>query len=104
MFSVLSDLGYQVKEAGDGKSALDILKDFRPDLLVLDFGMPGTNGAEVAASAREQNEGIRILFVSGYSDTSAIENAVGKTPLLHKPFRPAEFATAVRSSLDMPAR
>ena len=104
MSGVLSDLGYKVKEAGDGKTALNILKDYRPDLLVLDFGMPGTNGAEVAASARQQNENMRILFVSGYSDTSAIENAVGKTPLLHKPFRPAEFATAVRSSLDMPAR
>jgi DNA-binding response OmpR family regulator/two-component sensor histidine kinase len=102
MSGVLSDLGYRVKEAGDGEAALDILKDYRPDLLVLDFGMPGTNGAEVAAHARQRNEKMRILFVSGYSDTSAIETAVGKAPLLHKPFRPAEFATAVRSSLDMP--
>jgi DNA-binding response OmpR family regulator len=100
MFGVLSDLGYSVKEAGDGEAALDILKEHRPDLLVLDFGMPGTNGAEVAATARQQNGGLKILFVSGYSDTSAIEKAVGKAALLHKPFRPAEFAAAVRSSLD----
>jgi CheY-like chemotaxis protein len=100
MVSVLSDLGYRVKEAGNGEAALDILRDYRPDLLVLDFGMPGTNGAEVAAGAKQQNEDLRILFVSGYSDTSAIEKAVGKTALLHKPFRPAEFAAAVRSSLD----
>jgi CheY-like chemotaxis protein len=103
MCAVLSDLGYEVKEASDGEVALNILKDYRPDLLVLDFGMPGTNGAEVAAHARQRNEKMRILFVSGYSDTSAIENAVGKATLLHKPFRPAEFATAVRSSLDTPA-
>jgi DNA-binding response OmpR family regulator/two-component sensor histidine kinase len=100
MVGVLSDLGYRVKEAGNGEAALDILRDYRPDLLVLDFGMPGTNGAEVAAGARQQNEGIRILFVSGYSDSSAIEKSVGKAALLHKPFRPAEFAAAVRSSLD----
>jgi CheY-like chemotaxis protein len=41
-----------------------------------------------------------ILFVSGYSDTSAIEEAVGKALLLRKPFLPAEFATAVRAALD----
>ncbi|WP_024514726.1 response regulator [Bradyrhizobium sp. Tv2a-2] len=102
MSSVLSDLGYQVREATSGDTALDMLKDYRPDLLILDFGMPGANGAEVAASARAMNVGLRILFVSGYSDTSAIERAVGKAALLHKPFRPAEFAAAVRSSLDAP--
>jgi CheY-like chemotaxis protein len=104
MTGVLADLGYHVKEAGDGGAALSILRDYRPDLLVLDFSMPGTNGAEVAAAARQNNENLRILFVSGYSDTAALEKAVGKTPLLHKPFRPGEFASAVRLSLDEPAR
>jgi CheY-like chemotaxis protein len=75
----------------------------RPDLMGLDFGMPGSNGAEVATNARQTNGGLRILFVSGYSDTSAIERAVGKAPLLQKPFRPAEFAAAVRSTLDAPS-
>jgi CheY-like chemotaxis protein len=102
MCGVLSDLGYQVREAGNGEAALDILSHHRPDLMVLDFGMPGSNGAEVAVMARQASEGLRILFVSGYSDTSAIEKAAGKATLLHKPFRPAEFAAAVRSSLDTP--
>jgi nitrogen-specific signal transduction histidine kinase/CheY-like chemotaxis protein len=103
MTSVLSDLGYQVKEAGNGEAALSMLKSVQPDLLVLDFGMPGANGADVAAMARAENGALRILFVSGYSDTSAIERAAGKAALLHKPFRPAEFAAAVRSSLDNPS-
>jgi signal transduction histidine kinase len=102
MSGVLSDLGYQVKEAGGGDTALLLLRDHRPALMVLDFGMPGSNGAEVAAMARQSNESLRILFVSGYPDTSAIEQAVGKAALLRKPFRPAEFAAAVRSSLDGP--
>ena len=104
MLGVLSDVGYHVQEAASGEAALQILTQYRPDLLVLDFGMPGVNGAEVAAAARQQNGDLRILFVSGYSDTSAIEKAVGKIPLLHKPFRPAEFAAAVRSSLDDPVQ
>jgi signal transduction histidine kinase len=101
MFGVLSDLGYDVKEAENGDDALRMLRDFRPDLLVLDFGMPGANGAEVAADARKRNGNLRILFVSGYSDTSAIEKAVGKAALLKKPFRPVELAAAVRSALDL---
>lgn len=100
MSGVLSELGYRVTEAGDGEAALDMLKSYQPDLMVIDFGMPGSNGAEVAAAARQSNEDLRILFVSGYSDTSAIEKAVGKAALLHKPFLPAEFVAAVRSSLD----
>jgi signal transduction histidine kinase len=100
MSVVLSDLGYKVMEAANGEAALDALKNNRPDLMVLDFGMPGSNGAEVATSARQAIGDLRILFVSGYSDTSAIERAVGQTSLLRKPFLPAEFAAAVRSSLD----
>jgi CheY-like chemotaxis protein len=70
MSGVLSGLGYQVKEVGSGEAALDVLRSHRPDLMVLDFGMPDSNGAEVAAVARQSNEGLRILFVSGHSDTS----------------------------------
>jgi signal transduction histidine kinase len=103
MFGVLSDLGYEVREAENGEAALGILPDYTPDLMVVDFGMPGSNGAEVAASARLTNSALRILFVSGYSDTSAIERSVGRAVLLHKPFRPAEFAAAVRAALDVPS-
>nr|WP_283812741.1 ATP-binding protein [Bradyrhizobium tropiciagri] len=100
MSSVLSDLGYGVRDVASGEEGLKLLNEFYPDLLVLDFGMPGANGAEVAIRARQLIAGLRILFVSGYSDTSAIEEAVGKAMLLRKPFRPAEFAAAVRSLLD----
>lgn len=104
MAGVLSDLGYHVEEASSGEAALEIVKHHWPDLMVLDFGMPGWNGAEVAATARQTNGDLRILFVSGYSDTAAIEKAIGKAALLHKPFRPAEFAAAVRLALDASPR
>jgi CheY-like chemotaxis protein len=68
--------------------------------MILDFAMPETNGAEVALAARQYNPNVRILFVSGYADSSALEAAVGTTPLLRKPFRPIELASAVRTALD----
>jgi DNA-binding response OmpR family regulator len=43
---------------------------------------------------------VKILFLSGYADTAVLEAAVEKAPLLHKPFRPAELAAAVRTALD----
>ena len=98
---VLTELGYVVREAANGEAAVSALAEFRPDLLIVDFAMPGLNGAEVVLAARKKNPGIRILFVSGFADSDALENAVGSAPLLRKPFRPNELAAAVRSAIDM---
>jgi signal transduction histidine kinase len=100
MVGFLSDLGYRITQASDGPTALGILKTLRPDLLILDFAMPGINGAEIATAAREANGSLKILFVSGFADTDALEEAAGEIALLHKPFRPAELAAAVRKALD----
>jgi CheY-like chemotaxis protein len=96
----LSEIGYHVYLADSGDAAMKILDDVTPDLLLADFAMPGRNGAEVARAIRQQLPSLPILFFSGYADTSALEAAVGKAPLLRKPFRPNELATAIRSLLD----
>jgi CheY-like chemotaxis protein len=77
-----------------------MLEDMTPDLIIADFAMPGRNGAEIARSIRERLPHTPILFFSGYADTSALDAAVGKAPLLRKPFRPSELATAIRSLLN----
>ena len=97
---VLTELGYNVREAGSGQEALAALAEFDPDLLVVDFAMPNMNGAEVVTAARARNANLKILFLSGYADTAVLESAVGHAPLLHKPFRPAELAASVRAALD----
>ncbi len=97
---VLAELGYDVREAAGGSEALAALSDFNPDLLLVDFAMPNMNGAEVVTAARARNADLKILFLSGHAESAALEAAVGGAPLLRKPFRPAELATAVRSALD----
>jgi signal transduction histidine kinase len=97
---VLSDIGYDVHEAADGDTALSALATINPDLLIIDFAMPGTNGAEIAQAALARNPGLRILFISGFSDSAALESAVGDAHLLRKPFRPGDLGVAVRSALD----
>lgn len=95
----LEDLGYDVREASDGASALVAFRSQQPDLLVLDFLMPGMSGAEVARSIREQRPEQPILFVSGYSETDAIRAAAPEAALLPKPFRADALGKAVRAIL-----
>jgi PAS domain S-box-containing protein len=67
---VLRDLGYACVEATDGQAALPILRsDVRLDLLITDVGLPGMNGRRLAEIAREQRPGLRVLFVTGYSES-----------------------------------
>jgi DNA-binding response OmpR family regulator/signal transduction histidine kinase len=96
---VLSGLSYEVREAESGEDALRILGEFAPDLLLIDFAMPGMNGADVVRAARERNAKIKILFVSGFGDSSVLDAAVDNAPLLRKPFRPSELAAAVHLAL-----
>jgi CheY-like chemotaxis protein/nitrogen-specific signal transduction histidine kinase len=97
----LAEIGYRTYVAESGPAAMKILDEVNPDLLLADFAMPGANGAEVARAFRQRLPDVPILFFSGYADTSALEEAVGKaTPLLRKPFRPSELATTIRTLLD----
>jgi len=99
--SFLSELGYEVQEVPHGEAALAVLDRFDPDLLIIDFAMPGMNGAETAQAIRRRNARLPILFLSGFADTTALEAAVGEeAAILRKPFRPIELAAAVRTALD----
>jgi CheY-like chemotaxis protein len=97
---VLTDLGYEVHQATGGKEALVLLADVPPDLLIVDFAMPDMTGAELVTVARARHKSLKILFLSGYAESDALEAAVGGAPLLRKPFRPVELANAVRAALD----
>jgi DNA-binding response OmpR family regulator/two-component sensor histidine kinase len=99
---LLADLGYQVRVASHGEGGLGLVGEFDPHLLIVDFAMPGMNGAEMAGVVRRTKPELPILFLSGYADTSALESAVGNAPLLRKPFRPGELAAAVRDAIDKP--
>ena len=97
---VLSELGFEVTEASNGQSALAILREFKPDLLIVDFAMPGMSGVEFALRARASSPGLSFLFVSGYIDPAEVELAVGRVPLLKKPFGAEELIATVRKTLD----
>lgn len=98
---LLAQLGYRVIEAGSGGAALEVLDQHEDiDLLVVDFAMPGMNGAEVAKEARARRPSLPILFVTGYADTAALSDP-GEEGVLRKPFREDELAAKLRSVLRL---
>jgi PAS domain S-box-containing protein len=98
----LEALGYGVMEAADGATGLTMLDQERPDVLVVDFAMPGMNGAEVAKAARERCPGLPVVLTSGYADSEAIDRAVGQgAKVLRKPFRIDELLSAVSKAIKV---
>jgi signal transduction histidine kinase/CheY-like chemotaxis protein len=99
MTDSLKGLQYQVTTAENGEQALAALDGTRFDLLLVDFAMPGMNGADVAREVQNRQPGIKVLMVSGYADSAAVEAAIGNARLLRKPFDLAELGAAVAETL-----
>lgn len=98
---MLRSHGHRVTEATNGPHALLELERTNVGLMVLDFAMPGMNGAEVAVQALERNPGIKLLFLTGYSDSEAIDRAVqGRARVLKKPVSAASLHAAIEAMLD----
>ena len=97
--ATLEERGYRVREASDGREGLAKIERETPDLVVVDFIMPGLSGAEVANRIRDKRPHQPILFVSGYSETEAVKRTAPDAPLLAKPFRADALEKAVRGAL-----
>ena len=95
----LEMLGFVVEEAANGREGLDRLARERPDLMVVDFAMPGMNGAEVVVAARNQCPDLPIILATGYADMAAVEKVVPAERVLRKPFKVEELAAAVEAAL-----
>jgi signal transduction histidine kinase len=102
---LLRDLGYEVIEAGSGGAALEVFdRSPQVDLVLLDFAMPGMNGAEVARELRARRPDVSILFATGFADTGALADA-DKAQLIQKPYIEEQVATKVAAKLaDRPAK
>lgn len=92
-------LQYVVREAADGPSGLDELRRRKPDLMMVDYLMPGMNGAEVVSAARSIYPDMPIVVASGYADMDKIEKIVNAGHVLRKPFDLETLDKAVRLAL-----
>jgi CheY-like chemotaxis protein len=95
----LEMLGYTVLEASHGREGLDRLSAEQPQLMIVDFAMPGMNGAEVVSEARVRAPGLPIILATGYADMDAVDKVIEPDHVLRKPFQIAELESAVRCAL-----
>ena len=88
--TILTSRGYRVLESESASDALKLVadSDVAIDLLLTDIVMPGMNGPELARHAAAARPGIRVLFMSGYTETGVIDHGVitAETPFIQKPF------------------
>jgi signal transduction histidine kinase/CheY-like chemotaxis protein len=100
----LGELGYKVIEVDRPQRALELLNDpaLRVDLLFTDLVMPGMNGAELAEAAAALRPELRVLFTSGYSGSSLLNDARlrGRGHFLSKPYRKLDLARKLRDIFD----
>jgi signal transduction histidine kinase/CheY-like chemotaxis protein len=100
LVNMTSALGHTPTVAVDGARGLVAVGQSQPDLVVVDFAMPGMNGAEFAKRLRDQHPRIPIVFVTGYADTGMIESVIGEQALiLRKPFRSSELRTILADAM-----
>jgi CheY-like chemotaxis protein len=95
----LEILGYTVDQAENGWFGLEKLQAAHFDLLIVDFLMPGMNGAEVIAAARERNPQLPIIMATGYADMQAVEKVIDLDAVLRKPFQITELANSVKRAM-----
>jgi len=101
---MLARLGYRVLEAAGPSQALGIWESERRsiDLLLTDVVMPQMSGRELADRLAQSRPGVKILYVTGYSDDVILQSGVeaGKVALLQKPFSREALGRSVRAVLD----
>ncbi|HYJ12663.1 MAG TPA: response regulator [Thermomicrobiales bacterium] len=97
---MLTHLGYDViGEAGDGRSAMELARRLRPDLLIMDIKMPDLDG--ISAAEELTRERIApVVLVTAYSDQGLVERAreAGVVGYVVKPFREAELMPVIELS------
>ena len=98
----LTDMGHVVEKAESGKEGLTKAESFDPELILLDYQMPGMNGVEVLREIRKANKDLPVVMITAYG---TIERAVetmkaGADDFITKPFDPDHLALVVTKALE----
>ena len=96
---ILEELNFVVTEAEDGMTSLRACREKMPDLILLDWSMPGMSGVELVRAARLGRPELPVLFVTGFGGSALPEGEEAPGEVLHKPFRTAELAERVATVL-----
>ena len=98
----LSNKGYEVLDADSGESALAVAEKESGtlDLLITDVIMPNMDGPTLAGKMREQNDKLKIIYISGYTEEKLKDHMGENIWFLPKPFTLKQLAAKVKEALD----
>ena len=99
--NVLQALGYAVKGASRGETAVELLRKERFDLMVLDYKMPGMTGFDVYQQAKALYPDLAVVLVTGHGSPEVVTeaNRLGFDSILLKPFTSDELRGTVEKVL-----
>jgi CheY-like chemotaxis protein len=99
--AALTDAGYRVLTAANGRIALELLAELRPDVILLDFMMPIMNGAATldAINANPEFRDIPVIFMTSLAESRVAEQATGFRGFLGKPFTTSRVLETVATVL-----
>lgn len=91
--------GYEVQSVFDGEAVFQAVRDFRPNLIVLDLMLPKMNGLEVCKELRKSNNMVPIIMLTALQDTAdkiaGLDN--GADDYMTKPFSPQELISRIQA-------
>jgi len=97
----LGSQGYAVSEAPNAKAAIDLMQTERPDLILLDLGLPGMTGLELLGKWRDDGLDVPVVILSSRTDEAGIVSALelGADDYVTKPFGMNELVARIRVAL-----
>jgi two-component system response regulator (stage 0 sporulation protein F) len=90
--------GFAVSEAANGQQAVAVLRDARPDFVLLDMKMPGMNGLEFLRMIHNEGFGTKVLMMTAYAELEMLKEAkqLGALGFFSKPFDINELVQEVK--------
>lgn len=98
--------GYQTYQASNGKQAIALAEERKPDLVILDMKIPGMDGLEILRRIKTLNKKIQVIMITAYGELDLIQEAMQLGALTHftKPFDIDELRIRVDSYLTSVTR
>ncbi|ADJ25354.1 response regulator receiver protein [Dehalogenimonas lykanthroporepellens BL-DC-9] len=98
---------YEVLEAGSGEEALQVAREYLPDLIIMDILMPGMDGltacSQIKSNPATNNIPVLVLTIIDYELNRRFAESLGADGYITKPFTPEELRKAVSEHLKSPA-
>jgi DNA-binding NtrC family response regulator len=102
MQNILQMEGYTILSTADGPRGIAIYKEERPDVVLLDLGLPSMNGLEVLRKIRSFDDKAKVIVVTGYGSAESVEVAYrsGAWDFVQKPFNNADVLRLIKTAID----